>query len=124
MNFTAELTTTPVTTEEGWNHLRYVTDVVPGTILLEDPEEPVLIVPIDAEDLMKAALFCRGLSTLMDLDVTSAHFRPTPEVDFDLDDDGEEIAHTAVVDKLASYMNSLPAVGGHVDRDGRLIDAC
>lgn len=122
MNFTVELTVDPVG-NDGWGLLRDVVDLVPGTLLIEDPEEPVLMVPVDAEDAMKAALFCDGLATLVGFTVRSGVIRPTPEADYDtVDDDGGEPAPTEVVRALESWVSHVPDVPAKLDH-GRLIPA-
>lgn len=36
--------------ESDWDDLRDLIDIIPGTILIEDPDAPLLIFPVDAPD--------------------------------------------------------------------------
>lgn len=88
MNYTVEVTT--ITVVDGrWENLRSAIDAVPGTMLLEDAEEPVLFIPVDAETPMRAAQFVEGLAKLLEITICFGSIYPTPPLDFDLDDDGE-----------------------------------
>ena len=40
----------PIADESDWDELRDLIDVIPGTILVEDPDTPLLIFPVDAPD--------------------------------------------------------------------------
>lgn len=66
--FTVETIMEPVVGGD-WALLRSVTDLVPGTILLEDPGEPTLIIPVDSDSLRAAALFVQGVMSVLDLKI-------------------------------------------------------
>lgn len=40
----------PPIADDNWDDLRELIDVVPGTLLIEDPDEPLLVFPVDADD--------------------------------------------------------------------------
>ena len=81
MEYTVEETTAPVTGGE-WDGLRHVLDLVPGAMLIEDPEEPLLIVPVEADEPAKALLFVDGLAKLLGIELRTGRFCPTPQDDF------------------------------------------
>ena len=60
----------PIADDEGWEEARDLIDVIPGTILVEDPDEPLLIFPVDARDdyaafsLVDGFLRLRGVEPL------------------------------------------------------------
>lgn len=96
INFTVEATTTPVI-DGDWSVLRAVLEAVPGAILLEDAEEPQLLIPVDAESPMRAATFVDGLSTLMGFEVVSGSIYETPEDDFEPFDTSDDTVPTSSV---------------------------
>ena len=96
INFTVETTTTPVV-DGDWSVLRAVLEAVPGTILLEDADEPQLLIPVDAESPMRAATFVDGLATLMGFEVVSGSIYETPIEDFEPFDNSDEEAPTSPV---------------------------
>jgi len=67
--FTVEVVLEPVVNDD-WSTLRRVTDIMPGTILLEDAGEPTLIIPVEAETLKTAAVFVQGAMSVLKLTVT------------------------------------------------------
>jgi len=62
--FTVEVVTRPVENDD-WGSVRSVTDHLPGTILIEDAGEPMLIIPIDAPNLKSAAIFVQGAMSVL-----------------------------------------------------------
>lgn len=36
--------------DDNWDELRELIDVIPGTLLVEDPDAPLIIFPVDARD--------------------------------------------------------------------------
>lgn len=50
--------------DDKWDDLRELIDVFPGTILIEDPEEPMLIIPVDAASDTAAFNLVDGLLRL------------------------------------------------------------
>lgn len=83
MNFTVEVVVPPVLNDD-WGRLREMTDVIPGTLLLEDPEAPMLIFPVDADGHQQAASFVDGVCTVAEIRLVSGCVYPTPDVDFEL----------------------------------------
>lgn len=75
---------------DDWVGLRRVTDIVPGTILIEDAEEPVLILPVDAESGSRAAVFVEGVASIVGLTIIHGHIGDAPDDDFDpVDHEGD-----------------------------------
>lgn len=68
-NFTVETVLEPVV-DGNWTELRALTDVLPGTLLLEDAAEPTLIIPIEADNLRDAALYVQGVMSVLGHKVT------------------------------------------------------
>jgi len=66
--YTVEVVTRPVE-DDNWTRLREVTDHLPGTILLEDAEEPTFIIPVDAPTLRAAALLVEGAMRVLDHEI-------------------------------------------------------
>ncbi|OFJ52565.1 hypothetical protein [Mycolicibacterium grossiae] len=73
--FTVEAITKPVYDESGWLPLRRITDLVPGTILLEDGDEPMLVIPVVASSPTRAALFVEGILKLVEVEFVSGAIR-------------------------------------------------
>ncbi|WP_326566056.1 hypothetical protein [Mycobacterium sp. 3-98] len=69
--FTIEAITKPVHDETGWLPLRRVTDLVPGTLLIEDADEPMLILPVTASSPGRAALFVEGVLKVVGVEFVS-----------------------------------------------------
>lgn len=63
-HFTVETVMAPVENDD-WSALRELTDIVPGTVLIEDPEEPMLIFPVHAESMSTAAVFIQGVISVV-----------------------------------------------------------
>jgi hypothetical protein len=118
--FTVEVTARAV--EQGsFSALRRALETVPGTILLEDAESPVLLFPVQAPNAMQAARFVGGVAKLLGLEFAEGRIYPTPEVDFDLPTDDEEIASsTPVVDAVQDWIDHDPGPPGRVLADGTL----
>lgn len=122
MDFTVEVTTRPIT-ESDWNVHRSVLDAVPGTVLIEDPEEPILYIPVEADDPMKAAKFVEGLAKLTGLKLKSGKISPVtpdPELEGLFDDDDADVQPTDVVRALDSYAAQDADISGRVVAGGRL----
>jgi hypothetical protein len=69
--FTVEAVTKPVGDEAGWSQLRRVTDMVPGTLLIEDADEPTLVLPVTASSPGRAALFVEGVLNVVGVEFIS-----------------------------------------------------
>ena len=60
----------PIADDESWDEVRDLIDVIPGTLLVEDPDGPLLIFPVDARDdyaafsLVDGFLRLRGVEPL------------------------------------------------------------
>lgn len=124
-SYTVEVTTRPVGTEDGWTALTRVIDTVPGTLLVEDPDAPTLIVPVDAATPMDAIRFVDGLARLMGLNLVSGSVYPTPSLDPAYLDGLDESprAPTDVMNRVAAWVAATPPIRGRVEDDGRLLDA-
>jgi hypothetical protein len=79
--FTVEAITKPVYDEAGWFPLRRVTDLVPGTLLIEDAEVPMLILPVNASSPSRAALFVEGVLKVVGIEFVSGTIRPVEDDD-------------------------------------------
>lgn len=110
--------------DDDWSALRRVIDVVPGTLLLEDSEAPVLIFPVDAESPGRASLFVDGVTRLTGLEVVSGKVYPEPANDFELDEEPETALtqdSSPVVDAVHDWVDGVDAISGYVTGDGRLV---
>lgn len=117
MIFTAEITTSPA--DNGWAVHRRVLDNVPGSILLEDEQEPLLIIPVEAENPSDAAQFVSGLCLVMELTVVSGTVCLTPPVDDDIDidfgddaddDDDESPIESSMVTRIRDWVGRTPEI--------------
>lgn len=114
--FRVEATLKPVADEAGWAKLRSVLDTVPGTILIEDPEEPVLIFPVEAESAFRAGTFVDGLSKVVGFTIVSGTVGPALELDVDDDlfEDGtdesvsDDSADTSMTRGLQRWVDDIP----------------
>lgn len=68
--YTLEVATFPVIDDDWAAHTR-VLDTIPGSALLEDQEDPILIFDVDAESLNKAMAFVSGIAQQFDFIVKS-----------------------------------------------------
>lgn len=111
-NFTVDIITAPIT-DGRWSDLRAVLDTVPGSALIEDPEEPRLMIPIDADSPMKAATFVEGISQVIGFTILRGNIYETPEIDYALEDDPEQAtgpntAATTVTDWFSQIPDPKP----------------
>lgn len=65
-SYNVEAITGPVT-DGDFDKLRDAIDVIPGTILVEDPNEPMLICPVDADNPRNAHRLVDGFLKLADV---------------------------------------------------------
>jgi hypothetical protein len=79
--FTVEATSKPVHEVNGWFPLRRVTDLVPGTLLLEDADEPMFVMPVVASSPARAILFVDGVLKLVGVELVSAALRAVEDED-------------------------------------------
>jgi len=77
--FSVEVTLERAKTEDDWAALRRMTDTVPGTLLLEDPEEPVLIFPVESNHPQDAAVFVQGVASIAGLNIISGVLSELPD---------------------------------------------
>ncbi|MBY0442054.1 MAG: hypothetical protein K2Q25_07985 [Mycobacteriaceae bacterium] len=77
--FTVEAVTKPVYSEDGWLPIRRITDLVPGCFLIEDPEEPTLVMPVNSSAAARAALFVEGVLKLVGVELVAAKVHPADE---------------------------------------------
>lgn len=126
--FNVEVITEPVVNGD-WSALRHVTDLIPGAMLVEDPVEPQLILPVDADTQGRAFLFVDGVLQLagvvplkgsIDLDESP------DDIDFDYDEnastDLNPICHvhsgvsaevSASVKSIRDWVERVPASPVH-----------
>ncbi|MCZ2824185.1 MULTISPECIES: hypothetical protein [unclassified Modestobacter] len=117
--FTVEATMQAVT-DGDWSRLRSVIDLVPGTLLIEDAEEPMLVLPVQAESQGKAFLFVDGILKLVGLRPVTGSISEAPEIDFDFDDDGDENQGTDAVRAVNEWVDSVPSFDKRVTREGHV----
>jgi hypothetical protein len=120
--YTVEATTASTS---DFRSLRRFTDIVPGTFLLEDPEEPTLVFPVDANSAMAAVRFIEGVAKLGELDVVRGCVYEAPVGEFEVDQSEEEVdlAASPVVDAVRTWMSHDEPLLGRIDDRGRLVDA-
>jgi len=106
--YTVEVTLTPVA-DDAWAVYRNVTDIVPGTILIEDPEFPVLILPVEAADPQQAAIFVQGIASIAGVQIVSGQVSDAPERDFDspVEDDSAQLAGSLAKDFVPGWLLSV-----------------
>lgn len=114
--FTVEATTRAVT-DGDWSRLRSVIDLVPGTLLIEDAEEPMLVFPVQAESQGRAFLFVDGILKLVGLEPVSGRIG---EAEIDVDDDADDSHGTDAVRAVNEWIDSVPSFHGHVTPDGHV----
>lgn len=112
--FTVEATTQAVT-DGDWSRLRSVIDLVPGTLLIEDAEEPMLVFPVQAESQGKAYLFVDGILKLVGLEPVTGRIS---EAEVDVEDDHTN--GTDAVRAVNEWIDSVPSFDGRVTREGNV----
>jgi hypothetical protein len=117
-DFTVEATVAAVT-DGDWSELRRVIDLVPGTLLIEDAEEPVLIFPVQADSPTRALLFVDGVAKLVGLVICAGTVYPTPDVDYETpaEVDDEETT-TPAVEAVNRWIDSVPPLDRRLTSDG------
>jgi hypothetical protein len=118
--FTVEVTLTPVTNNDWALHMRAI-DAVPGTLLIQDAEAPVLSFPVQEQEPLKAARFVEGVLNIVGLEAVSGEITDLPEPDYDLgDEEGAEPDDVSppsdVVKNVRDWMAQTPPV-----RDGQFV---
>ena len=109
--FTVEVTVKPVTDDDWTAHLRAV-DAVPGTLLIQDADCPILSFPVEASEPFKAARFVEGVLSILDLEAVSGEITDLPELDVELEaDDETEVQRppSDVVRGVQEWMADTPA---------------
>lgn len=119
--FTVEAVTAPVADEAGWDTLRSLLDTVPGTVLIEDADEPMLIFCVDAASPLRAIQFVEGIRKIADIEIIRGEVYEAPEIDFERPDAVPE-APSKVVAAVQSWVDSTPDLRGRL-KDGELLDA-
>jgi hypothetical protein len=66
-----------------FDKLRDAIDVIPGTILVEDPDEPMLIFPVDADNPRSAHKLVDGLLKLAGVEPLKGHITKNDDGDDD-----------------------------------------
>jgi hypothetical protein len=118
-DFTVEATVTAVT-DGDWSPLRRILDLVPGTLLIEDSAEPVLIFPVQAESATNAILFVDGIAKLVGLTIRSGTVQPTPEIDYEVDDEfiSSDEPDTPAERVVNEWIESVPSLNARVTQEG------
>ena len=120
--FTVEVVTAAAPTETAMEQLRRFLDLVPGTVLIEDPVEPHLMFPIEAATPFEAVRFVDGLAKIADLTIGSGRVYETPYEEFGITDkDGDDT--TEVVTAVREWMGGIREPESRLDEGGRLV-AC
>ncbi len=122
-DFTVEATMAAVPRGD-WSRLRSVTDLVPGTFLIEDPDEPVLVFPVQADSPSKAAMFVEGILKLVNLELVSGTIEPAPEADDEISGDESAEAPTDAERAVNEWIERVPTFDGRVTDDGTVEFAC
>ena len=113
--FTVEATTQAVT-DGDWSRLRSIIDLVPGTLLIEDAEEPTLIFPVQADSQAKAFLFVDGILKLVGLQPLTGSIS---EADVDVEDD-DEANGTDAIRAVNEWIDRMPSFDAHVTHEGHV----
>ena len=112
MTFTVEATTIPVT-DGNWAVFYELLNDIPGSMLIEDPEQPTVIIPTDCELPDRAFAFVSGLATVTGLTLVEARAYETPEDDADLpEDDVVEIHTSDSINRVRDWIASIPQSEG------------
>lgn len=120
--FTVEAVLAPVADNE-WAELRSVLDIVPGALLLEYPDEPTLVLSVEAENPSMAAKFLEGLAIVKGLKLRAQSISPAPsaeELGIEEEAPGEK---TPAEVALEEYSRSCEESARRLSQDRRLIDA-
>lgn len=120
--FTVEVTTVPVE-DDDWGLWHRVIDAAPGTVLLADAEEPVLVFEVQATSPLKAAQFVDGITTLVGLGVLNGTVSPIPDDYFDFEgcEDSAEEVESAAVDVVNQWISETPALPVKMNTAGDLV---
>lgn len=120
--FTVEIVAAPAADEAAMDQLRRYLDLVPGTVLIEDPEQPRIYFPVECEGPLAAARFVDGLAKITELTIESGNIYETPEADFEsFDDDGDEAEVTPVVEAVREWMAKVPEPESRLNEAGDLV---
>jgi hypothetical protein len=79
MNHFTVAVTLPAVNEGDWTRIYGYLDLVPGTVLVEDPEEPQLLIPVEASDALNAVNFVRGISLVSGMTIVAGEVYAAPE---------------------------------------------
>jgi hypothetical protein len=80
--YNVEAITAPVR-DGDFDKLRDAIDVIPGTILVEDPDEPTLILPVDADNPRSAHRLVDGLLKLAGVEPLKGRITKSDDADDD-----------------------------------------
>ncbi len=87
--------------------------------MIEDPQHPRLLIPIEADSPLKAATFVQGISTVVGFKILKGSIYETPEIDYELEEDepeetkGPNTAATTVADWFSQIQDPAPRKGRH-----------
>jgi hypothetical protein len=124
--YTVEVTLKPVRDDDWTQHLCAI-EAVPGTVLIQDAEAPVLAFPVEADQPFAAARFVEGVLSFLELDAISGEISDMPARDFDVEHDrprwgrADHSGETKVIQAIHSWMGDTPAFPRTQDRE--LIDS-
>lgn len=106
-DFTVETVMAPVVNDD-WDELRNMTDVMPGTLLLEDPEQPMLIFQVEADTLSKATALVQGVTSVAKLEIVwgRAYLTEFDEIDTAPPAASEDHVPTVVPDFLPTWLEN------------------
>lgn len=105
--YTVEVTTAHVAADDWDLHYRAI-DAVPGALLIQDAEEPMLSFPVQADDPFKAARFVAGVMKLIGLPAKASKVDPLPEPDFEAVSSDEVTEDTELTTKVKKWMDRTP----------------
>ncbi|WP_182357815.1 hypothetical protein [Tomitella gaofuii] len=107
--YNVSVVTAPID-DDDWSALRRLTDLVPGTILLEDPLEPLLIFPVSEENQGRAYLFVDGILKLVGVTPVKGEIEEGPVEAEDFQSDCQETAPTLpeATRRVAEWMEQVP----------------
>jgi hypothetical protein len=108
MTLTVEATTIPVSNGD-WTMFYEVLSDIPGSMLIEDPEQPTLVIPTDCDAPDRAFAFVSGLATVTGLTLVEAKAYETPEDDSDLpENDADAAPMPDSVARVRDWVASIP----------------